>query len=56
WNNFIMRLVDLYPGASRLERRFIREDLYDLVRAQVKKDIELEEDLGKYLCGYEEIM
>ncbi|KIK11423.1 hypothetical protein PISMIDRAFT_78632, partial [Pisolithus microcarpus 441] len=55
WNDFITRLVGFYPGASRLERKFVREDLYDLVREQAKKDIETEEDLGMYLRKYKEI-
>ncbi|KAI6010064.1 hypothetical protein EDC04DRAFT_2906234 [Pisolithus marmoratus] len=50
-----MRLIGLYPGASKLGEEFIREDLYDLIRAQRKTDFETEEDLGEYLHRYKVI-
>lgn len=55
WNAFVTSLVAMYPGASRLERTFVKQDLRDLVEAQVRKDIETEEDLGEYYRKYTEI-
>lgn len=55
WNAFVTSLAEAYPGASRLERTFVKQDLYDLVKAQGKKDIETEEDLGEYYRKYTEI-
>ncbi|KAI5998885.1 hypothetical protein EDC04DRAFT_2612314 [Pisolithus marmoratus] len=55
WNDFITRLVGLYPSALRLGRDFVREDLYDLIKVQRNRDIGMEEDLGEYLCRYKEI-
>ncbi|KIK20234.1 hypothetical protein PISMIDRAFT_13129 [Pisolithus microcarpus 441] len=56
WNAFVMSLTEAYPGALRLERTFVKQDLYDLVKVQGKKDIETEEDLSEYYCKYTEIM
>ncbi|KAI6029527.1 hypothetical protein BKA83DRAFT_4489486 [Pisolithus microcarpus] len=50
-----MSLIEVYPGALGLERTFVKQDLYDLLRVQVKKDIETEEDLSEYYRKYTEI-
>ncbi|KIK22989.1 hypothetical protein PISMIDRAFT_101411, partial [Pisolithus microcarpus 441] len=55
WDAFIMSLIEVYPGALGLERTFVKQDLYDLLRVQVKKDIETEEDLSEYYRKYTEI-
>ncbi|KIO08064.1 hypothetical protein M404DRAFT_134816 [Pisolithus tinctorius Marx 270] len=55
WDEFVEVLANMYPGTGEREKRYIKVDLVDLVRAQSRKIIVMEEDLGEYLRQYETI-